>query len=220
MTAVGLLGGGLAFLRSTADPLSLASLSRLGIDAGAAVIMNATLIGLGLALAALGLSLRRAFAELPDRTTRSWHDLTPAGFVGAGVGVAVTGVFSVEVPASTVVHNLAGFSAPLLIVGSLVAARVSLGDLGSGLDAFSVMVVGVSGTLFISASTLGLPSYPMMELVCFTLIGAWLWLFEASLGRAMRSGTVGRTGRLEPARYSVGSMSSGVAPRPPLSGPA
>jgi hypothetical membrane protein len=217
-TAVALIGGGLAVLLSTADPLSLASISRLGIDARAGVIMNAMLIGLGLSILALGLSFRRAFAGLPVRTTRGVKDIIAAGFVIAGVGVSLTGVFSVEVPASTVVHNLAGFTAPLVLIASLVGARIAFGSLGAVLDAFSVMVLAVSGVLFALAARVGLPSYPVMELSCFALIGAWLWLFEARLGHAIRSSTHRRPGRSAMARSSVRSMSSRAVSRPPVSG--
>ena len=187
MTAVGLCGGGLAVLLSTADPLSLKSISRLGIDARAGVIMNVMLIGMGISMLALGLSFRRAFAGLPGGTTQAAKELIAGGFVFAGVGVSLTGVFSVEVPASTVVHNVAGFSAPLLLIASLIGARFAFGSLGAGLDAFAVTVLAIGGVLFASASTVGRPSYPAMEIICFGLIGAWLWLFETRLRNATAS---------------------------------
>jgi hypothetical membrane protein len=181
MAAVGLVGGGLAVDRSTVDLLTLPTISRLGIDGRAGVILNVTLIGLGLSLLALGLCFRKAFAGLPGSAPRPVKDLISAGFAVAGVGLGLTGVFPIETPGSTVVHNLAGFSTPLVLMASLIGARAAFGSLGPGLDAFSVMVVAGNAMLFASASTLRLPSYPIMELACFALIGAWLWLLEVRL---------------------------------------
>lgn len=186
MTVVGLVGGGLAIDRSTVDPFREPSISRLGLDAGAGMIVNATLIGLGLCLLALGLCLREALLGLRDSPSRAVNDLIPAGFAVAGIGLVLAAIFSVQTPTSTTVHNLAGFTTPLVLMASLIGGRAALGSLGRALDAFSVLAVAGNALLYALASRLHLLPYPMMELACFGLIGVWLWLFEARLERAAR----------------------------------
>src|SRR6266542_3103684 len=67
MTAVGLIGCGLAISRATKLDWQLRmSLSRLGVDHGSAEIVTITSVGVGLSLLALGLSLDPTFARLRE----------------------------------------------------------------------------------------------------------------------------------------------------------
>jgi hypothetical protein len=184
MTIVGLIGGGMAISRATETQWQVGTpVSRLGVDDGAAGTVTFTLLGLGIILLALGVSLDRIFASL--RSAGRLHpkaaSLLPVGFLVAGIAVAVTGLFPIDSRASTDIHNLAGFAIPIVLMCTVVGARVALGSLGPPFDrASAVIVVSVIG-LFLATVQVHLLPYVVMELTCLALVGAWLWLFEARL---------------------------------------
>jgi hypothetical protein len=183
MTAVGLIGGGLAFSRATDTRWQVGTpLSRLGIDDGAAETMTLTLLGLGIILVALGVSLDRTLATLRSAgrgQSRAGWVLT-VGFLVAGIAGAATGLFPIDTRASTTIHNVAGFAMPIVLMGTMVGARLALGSLGRSFDRASALILLSVIGLFVATSPLHLP-YGLMELTCLVLIGAWLWLFEAHL---------------------------------------
>jgi len=184
MTVIGLVGGGLAISQAD-DPRRLIRmpLSNLGVDRGSAAIMTATLVGLGITLLALGVSLDRAFARL-----RSAGRLSPFAawlirveFVVAGMAVAVTGLVPNRVGLPTAFHNFAGFTFPLVLMMTMVGARLALGPLGRQFDLLSAFIGLSVVVLFAVTHWVHVLPYSLMELICFVLIGAWLWLFEARL---------------------------------------
>ena len=181
MTCIGLAGCALAAYWATEPVLALPSVSRLGNDARASGILNATLLALGATLFALGLSFKRTFATLrmAGRLSRRAEALLAAGFIVAGVAVTVTGLFPVATPPATVVHNLAGFAAPIVLMLTVLGARLVLGDLGTRFDAISAAITASIVGAFAATSSAHLVPYAAMELTCFSIIGAWLWLFEA-----------------------------------------
>jgi uncharacterized membrane protein len=189
MTALGLIGGGLAASRATETNWQVGMpLSRLGVDHGAAATVTATLLGLGFVFLALGVSLDRIFARLraAGRLDHRAEWLLTIGFLLAGIALALTGLFPITRPPSTVIHNVAGFATPIVLMATIVSARLALGSLGRLYDRLSaVILVGVIG-LFIATARLHVLPYGVMELICFGLIGAWLWLFEARLRCLMR----------------------------------
>jgi hypothetical protein len=78
------------------------------------------------------------------------------------------------------IHNVAGFTMPVVLMGTVVGARVALGSLGRTFDRASALILLSVIGLFV-ATPLHLLPYGLMELTCLGLIGAWLWLFEARL---------------------------------------
>lgn len=188
MTAVGLIGGVLAMSRATETRWQVGTpLSRLGVDDGAAGTVTFTLLGLGIILLALGVSLDRRFASLRSigRLGRRAEWLLTIGFLVAGIAVAMTGLFPIDSRFSTSIHNLAGFTLPIVLMATMVGARLALGNLGRPFDRASALILlGVIG-LFVATVRLRLMPYGLMELICLGLIGAWLWLFEARLRSLM-----------------------------------
>jgi hypothetical protein len=184
MTVVGLMGGALAISRATKTHWQVQMpLSRLGVDTGSAGILTFTLLGLGIILLGLGLALDRAFASLRSagRMDSRAEWLLTAGFLVAGVAVAVTGVFPIHGRASTTIHNLAGFTIPIVLMSTMVGTRLALGGLGRQFDRWSAVVTLSVIVLFVASHWVHLLPYGLMELICFVLIGAWLWFFEARL---------------------------------------
>ena len=184
MTVVGLLGGALAISRATKTHWQVEMpLSRLGVDTGSAGILTFTLLGLGIILLALALALDRAFAALRSagRMDSRAEWLLTAGFAVAGVAMAVTGVFPISGRASTTIHNLAGFTIPIALMATMIGARLALGSLGRQFDRLSAAITLSVIVLFAATHWTHLLPYGLMELICFVLIGAWLWVFEARL---------------------------------------
>jgi hypothetical membrane protein len=184
MSVVGLVGGGLAISRATETRWQVGTpLSRLGVDHGAGGTVTFTLLGLGIILVALGVSLGRTFARLHStgRLRRPAEWLLPLGFVLAGIALALTGLFRIDTKPSTVIHNLAGFAIPIVLITTMLGGRLALGTLGRPFDRVSaVILLSVIG-LFVASGRLHLLPYALMELISLGLIGAWLWIFEARL---------------------------------------
>jgi hypothetical membrane protein len=189
MTAVAVAGGALATssARETDWP-ALPTLSHLGVDSGSGGILNATLFGLGIVVLAFGISLERTLAGLRSAAVLGrWAErLVTIGFVTAGVAVSLTGLFRVDTQTSTTVHNLAGFASPIVLIATLVGGRLALGNMGRRFDGMSAAILASIVALFTLASQGHALHYPLMELICFGLIGAWLWIFEARLRRLAR----------------------------------
>jgi len=184
MTLVGVIGGGLAIIHATeTDWLTSLRLSRLGIDAGASGILNATLVALGLTLVALAISLEGTFASLRSagRLSSRANRLLRIGFIGAGVAAGLAGVFRNDGQLPHLIHNLAGFATPIVLIATVLGGRLAVGDLGRRFDRLSIAILVVSLGLFVAAYAGHLMPYAVMELICFVLIGALLWLFEARL---------------------------------------
>lgn len=184
MTVVGLIGGALAIGRATETHWQVRTpLSRLAVDHGSAGIVTATLLSLGIILLALGASLDRAFASLRSAGRLSTHAqwLLAIGFGVAGAAMVVTGLFPIYGRASTTIHNVAGFTIPIVLMTVMVVARLSIGSLGRQFDRWSAVIALGVIILFAASSWVHLLPYGLMELICFVLIGAWLWLFEARL---------------------------------------
>jgi uncharacterized membrane protein len=188
MTVVGLIGGGLAISRATETEWGAGTpLSRLGVDAGAAGTVTITLLGLGIILLALGMSLDRTFARLrlAGRLGPRAGWLLAIGFLMAGVALAIIGLFPIDSGSSTAIHNLAGFAMPIVLMATMIGARVALGSLGRLFDGASVVITLCVIGLFVATGWLRLLPYVLMELICLGLIGTWLWLFEAHLRHLM-----------------------------------
>lgn len=184
MTAVGLIGSGLAISRSTVTHWQThMPFSSLGIDAGAAGILTVTLVGLGFTLLALGMSLERTFDSLRSagRLGLRAERLLTIGFMVAGLAVSLTGLFRIDGGVSLLIHRLAGFTTPVVLIATIVGGRLALGSLGRRFDRLSAIILLTVVVLFAAADQGLLLPYALMELTCFGLIGAWLWLFEARL---------------------------------------
>jgi hypothetical protein len=184
MTALGVIGGGVAISRATESHWQVRMpLSRLGVDHGSAPVLTVTLVGLGLSMVALGLLLHQTFRALcaVGRLSPWAARLLPIGFALAGLAMAVTGVFPIWGSSSTIIHNVAGFTTPIVLMTTLVGARLALGSLGRRFDLASGAITMGVVVLFAATGWLHLMPYGLMELVCFGLIGGWLWLFEARL---------------------------------------
>jgi hypothetical protein len=184
MTVVGVTGGGLAITHATeTDWLTHMSLSGLGVDTGASGILNGTLVALGMILVALAISLEGTFAGLCSATRLSprAHRMLNVGFVAAGLAVVVAGLFRNDGQPSHLIHSLASFAAPIVLVATILGCRVAVGDLGRRFDRLSLAILIVSAGLFVAAYPAHLVPYALMELICFALIGAWIWFLEARL---------------------------------------
>jgi hypothetical protein len=186
MTVVGLIGGGFAINRGMAAHWHIQMpLSRLVVETGAAGFLTATLLGLGITLLALGVSLDGRFANLRSagRLAPRAEALLTIGFLVAGVAASLTGLFGIDNRPSTVIHNLAGFATPIVLMVTMVGGRLALGSLGRSYDTASALIAGAIIGLFVATARAHLLPYGLMEMICFGLIGAWLWLFEARLRR-------------------------------------
>jgi len=184
MMLVGVIGGGLAITHATdTDWLMHMSLSGLGLDAGASGILNGTLVALGLILVALAKSLEGTFAGLSSaaRLSPRAHRLLTAGFTAAGGAVMVAGLFHNDGQPSHLVHSVASFAAPMVLVATILGGRLAVGALGRHFDRVSVAILVICVGLFLAAYLWHLLPYALMELICFGLIGVWIWLFEERL---------------------------------------
>jgi len=93
----------------------------------------------------------------------------------------VAGLFHNDGQPSHLVHSLASFAAPMVLVATILGGRLAVGALGRYFDRVSVAILVISVGLFLAAYLGRLLPYALMELICFGLIGAWIWFFEARL---------------------------------------
>ena len=184
LTVIGLVGGGLAIRRATDTEWQAGTpLSRLGVDSGAADTVTLTLLGLGIVLLALGLSLDRTFSRLRSagRLGRRAGWLLASGFLVAGIALAIDGLFPIDTRSSTAIHNLVGFAMPVVLMATILGARLAVGHLGPRFDAASAAIIFAVIGLFMATVQLGVVPYVLMEIICLGLIGVWLWVFESRL---------------------------------------
>jgi hypothetical protein len=109
------------------------------------------------------------------------HKTESVGFAAAGGAVVVAGLFRNHGQPSHLIHSLASFAAPIVLVATILGCRLTVADLGRRFDRLSVAILIVSVGLFVAAYPAHLVPYALMELICFALIGAWIWLLEARL---------------------------------------
>jgi hypothetical protein len=184
ITIGGFTGGGLAIASAKETGwLTHLSLSSLGVDSGASVILNSTLVAIGTMFAALGLSLDSAFASLRSagRLSSRASQMLRVGFIFAGAAIALAGVFHNDGQLPYLIHHLAAFTTPIALIASILGGRLALGDLGRRFDWASIAIPVTCICLFVAAYIGHLLPYAVMEIICFGLIGVWLWAFEARL---------------------------------------
>jgi hypothetical membrane protein len=170
--------------------------STLGIDPGAHVYFNLTMIALGCLFVGVSIPLRRQLVELRDRglTSAGWAAAYRLGLLAIPVGLVGVGVFHIggaKLP--WLLHDIAGFLIPLVVMAMMLTLHWAVPALHGRFERRALLIVGAIVGLFVLA-VLEAISYSMMEIVSFVICWAWLLRYslevETLLGRDRASARI------------------------------
>lgn len=174
--------------------------SSLGIDPGAHLYFNLTMILVGLLFIGVAIPLRTQLLELRVRGLASprWADAYRLGIAAIPVALICVGMFHIggsRLP--WLIHDVAGFLVPMVVMGMMLTIQLAVPGLRRGFERRSLLIVAAIVGLFVLAVTRVI-SYSMMEIVSFAI--CWAWLLRYALQAEM---LLDRSARSVPARAIV-----------------
>jgi hypothetical protein len=187
--AAGSTGTGLAIMAAEDDRWQDGTLSHLGADAGAGPWFQATLAAAGLLALALAFAMWPVFDRLlaAGRMSVRWRWLHRTGVAVLGPGLLAAMLFPLDVaPAVDLLHGTAVYGISVLLLGTMLTARLAVPSLGDRFGRASLAVLAAILLLYLAA-VMGPLSFAAIELVAFPLGGLWLLAWVRALeGRATR----------------------------------
>ncbi len=197
LAAIGLL---LAIMNATSREWWWANVSTLGVDPGSDIYFNLTMVALGFVFPIVAIPMRQQLADARDVGLMSsrWAAAYRAGIGAIPIAFVAIGLFHIGgKPLHHMIHNVAGFSIPLIVMVMMLTVHWAAPAVGGRFSARALVIDAVIVALFFLAA-LEVISYSLMEILGFII--CWAWLLPFSL-------------RLE-------EQLDGVRPAPPSSGRA
>jgi hypothetical membrane protein len=173
--AVAALGFGLAMMNATSREWYWQNASTLGIDPGSKLYFNLTMIVLGVLFIGVAGPLRDQLAEVGERglIRQPWLRVYRLGLALIPVALVAVGCFHIggaQLP--HMIHNIAGFTIPLVPMAMMLTLRWAIPVLAGAWRA-SLVVLAVIVGLFVLACIDAI-SYSLMEILSFIICWAWL----------------------------------------------
>jgi hypothetical protein len=153
------------------------SASALGTDPTGDAYFNATMVLLGVtfvpaAFVGGDILLDARSAELVGRR---WGMLAAVGLFTICLALALVGIYRIdEGPQASTIHNVAGFTIPLIVMAMMLTIRWNALALASGFVRTTYLWLVAIVAMFV-LSVLALMSYALMEMVSF--VTCWWWLY-------------------------------------------
>jgi hypothetical protein len=165
-----------------------ASASALGTDPSGGVYFNLTMVALGIVFvgisALMGDLLRDAAAV--GLATGWWATASRIGLWLLPFAFAAVGIWRIdEGTRANAIHNIAGFTIPLVVMAMMLTAGWGLPGLFPRLGRRALVLLGLIVALFV-VSVLGLVSYALMEMLSFVI--CWWWLLALAIRLDRRLG--------------------------------
>ena len=180
LAAIGLL---LAVMNATSREWWWANVSTLGIDPGSDIYFNLTMVGLGIVFPVVAIPIRRQLADARDAGWMSprWAAAYRAGIGAIPIAFVAIGLFHIGgKPLHHMIHNVAGFSIPLVVMAMMLTVHWAVPALGSRFSVRALVVDAIIVALFFLAA-LQVISYSLMEILGFIICWAWLLPFSLHL---------------------------------------
>jgi hypothetical protein len=180
LAAIGLL---LAIMNATSREWWWANVSTLGIDPGADIYFNLTMVALGFVFPIVAIPMRRQLADARDSGLMSsrWAAAYRAGVGAIPIAFVAIGLFHIGgKPLHHMIHNAAGFSIPLIVMAMMLTVHWAVPALGSRFSIRTLAVDAVIVALFVLAAVQVI-SYSLMEILGFIICWAWLLPFSLRL---------------------------------------
>lgn len=174
--AVAVLGFGLAVMNATSTEWYWQNASTLGIDPGSKLYFNLTMIVLGILFLGVAGPLREQVTVLGayQLIRRPWRQLYQLGIALMPVALVAVGIFHIggaQLP--HMIHNLAGFTIPLVPMAMMLTLRWAIPGFAGRAWRRSLLALAAIVGLFVLACVDAI-SYSLMEIVSFMI--CWVWL--------------------------------------------
>ncbi len=174
--AVAVLGFGLAVMNATSTAWYWQNASTLGIDPGSKLYFNLTMVVLGILFLEVAGPLREQVTDLGAHQLirRPWRQVYGLGIALMPVALVAVGIFHIggaQLP--HMIHNLAGFTIPLVPMAMMLTLRWAIPLSAGRAWPRSLLVLFVIVGLFVLAGVEAI-SYSLMEIVSFMICWAWL----------------------------------------------
>ncbi len=173
---VGALGMVIAMAMATSAWWWAESASALGTDLTGGRYFNLTMVLLGIAFVPLaivvGLLLKDAAAT--GLVDPRWAMASRIGLLVIPIAFVFVGWFRIdEGSRASAIHNVAGFTIPLVVMAMMLTAGFGTRGMWPRFSWRSLAILGAIVALFV-VSELGLMSYALMEMLSFVI--CWWWL--------------------------------------------
>ena len=182
LAVVGVVGIGAAGLAATSPAwYTDFSVSYLGVDPGSDAFFNGTMVILGvvfLGFASHAVAIVRA-GRAAGVVVRGGRAIEAALWI-IGPALMATGLFQIdEGRRAHAIHNLAGFSVPILVMLMMLAEPWTTPVIRGRFRSLTAITLGLIVALFLLA-VLEAVHYSLMEILGFVLCGVWLraWLLR------------------------------------------
>jgi hypothetical protein len=153
-----------------------ASASALGTDPTGGVFFNLTMVAIGFAfigVSALMAGLLRE-AATADLAKRWWARASRVGLWLIPFAFAAVGIWRIdEGTRANAIHNVAGFTIPLVVMAMMLTAGRGMPGTFPRFSRRALVILTAIVALFV-VSVFGLVSYALMEMLSFVV--CWWWL--------------------------------------------
>ncbi len=180
LAAIGLL---LAIMNATSREWWWANVSTLGVDPGSDIYFNLTMVALGFVFPIVAIPMRQQLADARDvgLTSSRWAAAYRAGIGAIPIAFVAIGLFHIGgKPLHHMIHNVAGFSIPLIVMVMMLTVHWAVPVLGSRFSIRALLVDVAIVALFVLAAVQVI-SYSLMEILGFIICWGWLLPFSLRL---------------------------------------
>jgi len=187
VAVVGVLGIAIAMGMATGWWWWEQSASALGTDPTGGVYFNLTMVLIGLTFIPVSALLD---GLLRDGATSGliatvWARLFRVGVWLIPIAFAAVGIWRIdEGTRANMIHDVAGFTIPLVVMAMMLTARIGLPRVFPRFERRSLLILAAIVLLFVVA-VLGIVSYALMEMLSFVICWWWLLAFATRLDRRL-----------------------------------
>ncbi len=163
------------------------SASALGTDETGGAFFNATMVLIGITFIPVSVTMNDLLrdARSAGLAEPHWAMASRIGLWILPFAFAAVGIWRIdEGSRANSLHNIAGFTIPLVVMAMMLTAGFGLPGLFRRFESRSLVIVGAIVVLFV-VSELGIVSYALMEMLAFVICWWWLLALATRLDRRL-----------------------------------
>ena len=163
------------------------SASALGTDETGGAYFNMTMVLIGITFIPVSVTMNDMLrdATATGLAEPRWAMASRVGLWVLPFAFAAVGIWRIdEGNRANSIHNIAGFTIPLVVMAMMLTAGFGLPGLFRRFEARSLVIVGAIVALFV-ISELGIVSYALMEMLSFVICWWWLLALATRLDRRL-----------------------------------